>query len=184
MGREPRGRDACLGPGGIAPLLQDEVRRPSGSFAASACLAPAPRCLYPVFPDAHASASSCRLRGGGVRPRGGCGGRGARGGDDAPLPQLGDRGPPGRVCPRGPAWGKGSVGSTAAPRGFCRSWVPPLSCTAWAQSLISWAWLSWLPNRPAGQGPGCRGEAPWHRPLPSLPAGKQQQPEASHATAS
>ena len=52
--------------------------------------------------------------------------------------------------------------------------MPLILCTASAQSLISWAWLSWLPNRPAGQGPGCSGEAPWHLLLLSLPAGKQQ----------
>lgn len=69
---------------------------------------------------------------------------------------------------------------------FCGSWMLLFSCPASAQSLISWAWLSWLPNRPAGRGPGCSGEAPWHLLLLSLPAGKQQsrsQPRLSLVTA-
>lgn len=64
--------------------------------------------------------------------------------------------------------------------------MPLISCTDSAQSLISWAWLSCLPNRPAGQRPGCSGEAPWHLLRLSLPAGKQQrrsQPRLSLVTA-
>lgn len=50
-----------------------------------------------------------------------------------------------------------------------------------APRLISWAWLSQLPNRPAGQGPGCSGEAPSPSRL-TLPA-VNSPAQGSHATA-
>lgn len=58
--------------------------------------------------------------------------------------------------------------------------MPLLSRTASVQSLISWAWLSWLPNRLAGQGPRRSGAAPWPQLLLSLPAGKQQRRSQPH----
>lgn len=64
-------------------------------------------------------------------------------------------------------WASGHSETGAGPGGH-------FSRTASVQSLISWAWLSWLPNRLAGQGPRCSGAAPWHLLLLSLPAGKQQ----------
>lgn len=74
----------------------------------------------------------------------------------------------------GPAWGQPREGLRAGGGRFQQ--VPDAASLlhSLGQSLISWAWLSRLPNRPAGWRPGCSGEAPWHLLLPSLPAGKQQ----------